>query len=102
MGVTQLLAEGRRLMFPSDRDKADHDKRLTVAGEVVTYKRKGASEDTPELEVAYLRSFHRDSWKFRVVAIDAKTGQLLATTLVQTLAQARKQLEDELADVELI
>lgn len=102
MGTTHLIAEGRRLMFPSDREKADHDKRLTIAGEVISYRRKGAGDDEPELEIAYTRSFHRESWKFRVVALEANTGQLLATTLVETWAEARERLENELADIGLI
>lgn len=101
MGMTHLIAVGRRLMFPGDRGAEDHKKRLTIAAEVVTYSRPvGAGEG--ELEVAFIRSFHLEAWTFRVIALEVDTGQILATTTVETWAEARERLEAELHDMGLI
>jgi hypothetical protein len=102
MGLTHLIAVGRRLMFPSDRETEDHKKRLTIAAEVITYARPDSAGDPKDLEVAFIRSFHLKAWTFRVIALEVDTGQILATTTVETWAEARQRLEAELHDMGLI
>lgn len=102
MGMTHLIAVGRRLMFPGDREAEDHKKRLTIAAEVVTYERPEDAEASGDLEVAFIRSFHLKAWTFRVIALEVDTGQILATTTVETWAEARERLEAELHDMGLI
>lgn len=100
MGVTRLIAEGRRLMFPSDRKLPDHKKRLTIASEVISYRVPDKS--APELEVAYVRVFCNPAWRFRVVAIDIATARELGSTVARTWDEAVEYLEQHLRDQLLI
>ncbi|HYH60871.1 MAG TPA: hypothetical protein VD766_03300 [Solirubrobacterales bacterium] len=98
MGVTRLIAEGRRLMFPSDRNKPDHKKDLTISGEVITY----GTPNGGELAVAYTRLFSRVAWRYRVVAVEVETVRQLGSTTSETWEQAQQRLEAELRDQRLI
>ncbi len=98
MGVTQLFAAGRRLIFKSEQNLPDHKKRMTVSADVTTYR-------TPKgtvLEVLFIRVFCTPVWKYRIVAIDIATAQQLASTVEETWDPARDRLERELRDQRLI
>src|SRR4051812_24999543 len=99
MGITRLIAAGRRLMFPTDRDLDDEKKRMTVSGEAITYEVIGKA--TP-LEVVYIRVWCNRPWKYRTLAIDPNNARLLATTVAETVEQGRTLIEDELRAQKLI
>jgi len=102
MGLTRLYAVGRRLMLRDDAPLPDHDKSLTISGDVATYARHQSSNDPGELAVAYLRIWCKGPWKYRIVAVDVVNARLLSTTVEQTWEAGRERIEKELREQFLI
>ena len=81
-------------MFLSDRNRAGHDKRLTIASEVISY----AIPSGKELVDVYVRVWCTEPWRYRIVAADVAAGRLLGTTIVRTWDEGQQRLEQELRD----
>src|SRR3954452_7692612 len=80
MGVTQLFAAGRRLMFKEEVDWADHDKTGTIASDVITYETPQGST----LSVVWIRVWCKKPWKYRLIAVDLDTARELSSAVFET------------------